>query len=187
MSRLTNDLRDAIARAAVAHAFDPKKEALATQEDALAREAYAVIIPQSETALVAAVPENWFRLDECLRFNAGGYNVTLSLIGQGLPVPYRPRGGEDEGYHCHRLGSIPPGDLCDRVRAHVEEKETYKSERSVAHRAVTNLLHGVTTMKRLKEVWPQGEQFFDPYRNAPVASLPAVRVDEVNAMLGIAA
>ena len=187
MTRLTKDLRQTIANNAVAHAFEPKLEALKAAEDALAREAYAFVIPAEEVAAAADMPDNWFRLDACLRFNVGGYTIRLQMSGDGLPVPYRAKNEEYGGYHCGNLGTIPPGDLCDRIRAHADATEAYKAERKTAYRATLGLLEGVSTLKRLHEVWPAGEQFYKRYEDSPAASLPAVRVDEVNTMLGIAA
>lgn len=187
MTRLTKDLRQSIANAAVAHSFDPKADAHKVAEDALAREAYAHVIPASEVAAAEAMPSNWYRRDACLRFNAGGYTVRLNLIGDGLPVPYQAKGEAYGGYHCAVLGSIPPGDLCDRIQAHAQDGEQLKAERRKAYQAVFAMLEGVSTLKRLAEVWPDGEQFYKRYAETPAASLPAVRVDEINAMLGIAA
>lgn len=187
MTRLTNDVRDAITLRAVTESFAARDEAIKQAEDQLAREAYALLFSEAETKAVAKVPENWFRRDQCLRFNAGGYSVRLSLIGEGLPVPYRAAGSDDGGYYCHTLGSIPAGDLCDRIQAHATAVEALKRERGTAHRSVRTMLSGVTTIKQLRAAWPEGEPFFKPYEDAPAAALPAVRVDEVNALLGLAA
>lgn len=187
MTRLTKDLRLSIANAAVDHSFNPKAEALKVAEDALAREAYAFVISDAEVKAAEAMPSNWYRRDPCLRFNVGGYTLRLQLIGDGVPVPYRAKGEEYGGYHCGNLGSIPAGDLCDRIREHAQAVEALKAERRTAFRAVFSMLEGVTTLKRLAEVWPDGEQFYKHYSSTPAASLPAVRVDEINAMLGIAA
>lgn len=187
MTRMTKDLRQTIANAAVAHSFDPRHEAMKVAEDVLAREAYAFVIPAAEVQAIEAMPSNWYRRDPCLRFNVGGYTLRLQLIGDGVPVPYKAKGEEFGGYHCGTLGSIPAGDLCDRIREHAQAAEALKAERRKALYAVFNMLEGVTTIKRLAEVWPDGEQFYKRYAETPAASLPAVRVDEINAMLGIAA
>lgn len=187
MTRLTKDLRTTIASAAVAHSFDPRAETLKVAEDALAREAYAFVIPAAEVKAAEAMPSNWYRRDPCLRFNVGGYTLRLQMIGDGVPVPYQAKGEAHGGYHCGSLGSIPAGDLCDRIREHAQNVEALKGERRTAFRAVFNMLDGVTTLKRLAEVWPDGEQFYKQYGATPAAGLPAVRVDEINAMLGIAA
>lgn len=187
MTRLTNSTRESIAMTAIAHAFDPRAEGLAKAEDALAREAYGFLIPDAETKTVATLPDNWFRRDSCLRFNAGGYRVTLRTTGDALPVPYAPRGSSDRGYGCNEIGVIPHGDLADRIQDHVRAKETLKEERQKTYRQVLTMLGAVTTINRLKEVWPEGEPFFARYAESGPASLPAVRVNEINAALGLEA
>lgn len=186
MAKLTRYFREAIARRAVSHAFDPRQADLAVAEDMLAREAYNLIFPAKEQALVATVPTNWFRLDACLQFNVGGQRITLNVAGDGLPVPYRMKGNDSGTYNCHVVGVIEHGELCDRIQAHAQLVETVKSERRAALRATENMLNAVTTTGKLKEAWPQGEQFYADYEDAPAPSLPAVRVDEINAILGLA-
>ncbi|MGN6534093.1 MAG: Nmad5 family putative nucleotide modification protein, partial [Mesorhizobium sp.] len=38
-----------------------------------------------------------------------------------------------------------------------------------------------------KEVWPEGEPFYADYQDKPAPALPAVRVQEINQMLGLQA
>lgn len=188
MTRLTNSARESIALVAVAHSFDPKAEALAVTENDLAREAYASLIPDAERAIVEALPQGWVRRDECLRFNAAGYSVRLRTTGEALPVPYRPRGSDHGGYGCNEIGTIPHGDLADRIQAHAQAVEDMRVARRRAYNATLKMLSTVSTVKRLREAWPEGALFYSAYENDNTAvALPAVRVDEVNAMLGIAA
>lgn len=185
MAKLTKYSREAIARRAVAHSFDPRQAELKIAEDRLAREAYATLFSDAELAIVATLPEGWVRLDACLQFNVGGQRITLDVSGDGLPVPYRPRGSENGGYYCHQLGVIEHGDLCDRIQKHAQTVDTVKSERRAALRATEQMLGAVTTTGKLKEIWPQGAQFYAEYEDKPPVHLPAVRVDEVNAALGL--
>jgi len=185
MAKLTKYSREAIARRAVAHAFDGRKAELDAAEDALAREAYNTVIPEAEQKLALKLPSNWLRLDACLQFNVGGQRITLRVSGDGLPVPYRMKGSEYGTYGCHQLGVIEHGDLCDRIQKHAQAVETLKEERYTALRATEEMLNAVTTTGKLKEVWPQGEQFYADYEDRPAPSLPTVRVDDVNALLGL--
>ncbi|MDW9880507.1 hypothetical protein GOA90_25310 [Sinorhizobium meliloti] len=185
MPKLTNYMRESIAGRAVSHAFDPKKEALAKAEDALAREAYAFTFPKAETDLIATVPENWFRRDPCLLFNVGGQSIVLNVAGAGLPVPYRSKHSDNGSYRCNTVGVIPHGDLCDRIQKHAQAVEKYKEQRREAKRQVEAMLGSVTTTGKLKEVWPEGEQFYSKYDDVKPPSLPAVRAAEVNAILGL--
>jgi len=179
MTRLTNDMRAAIATAALAHKFNPIKEKLADTEDALAREAYAAIIPASEIKALKNVPERWFKHKNSVRVSAGGYDAQLELKGEArLPMP-------TTGFY-DRLGSLPHGDLCDRVRAHVEAMRAYRDGRNNACIATTALLGSVTTLKALRAAWPDGETFYKKFEGAvPASTLPAVQVAKVNEMLGL--
>ena len=78
--RLTNDLREAIASQAVAHAFDPRKAALTKAEGALAEEAYNHVFPESERKLITKIPSNWVRFDSCLRFNVAGLTNLCAYV-----------------------------------------------------------------------------------------------------------
>ena len=186
--RLTNDLREAIASEAVAHAFDPRKAALTKAEGALAEEAYNHVFPESERKLITKIPSNWVRFDSCLRFNVAGLTIDLNAAGDGFPVPYQINGQHGQrGYSCYRLGSIEVGDLATRIQAHAKAVDDMKSERRVALKQLQAMLAKITTLKRLREIWPEGAQFYAKWEAAPAQTLPTIRVDEINAMLGLAA
>lgn len=182
--RLTNDLREIIANRAVKHAFDPKFKVLKDEEDKLAREAYRAIFPAAELAAIAKIPSNWVRHDNCLRFNVGGLRIALCVEGEGLAVPYRI--GQYAGYGCHEIGSIQPGDLCDRIQKHAGAVEAEKAAMRSANSQLKAMLAKISTLKKLREIWPEGQQFYAQYEEAKV-SLPAIRVDEINAALGLSA
>lgn len=186
MGRLTNISREEITRRAVEHAFTEREAAQKLAEDGLAREAFDAVVPVAEQRLAKKLPPYWPRRDPCLRFNAGGYDVQLCVTGEGLPVPYAPNGSRGS-YNCSRLGSIPPGDLCDRIQAHVNAVEALKTEKQLANRAVRTMLEAVSTTNKLTEVWPEGTAFYQDFADAPAPSLPMVRISEVNVMLGLAA
>lgn len=185
MSNLTKYTRECIARAATAFAYDPKFKELNEEEDALAREAHAAIFPKAELATLKGVPANWIKLDACLRFNVGGQRLYLRTLDDGLPVPYRI--GDHAGYSCHELGTIPHGDLCDRIQAHAQAVEATKTANRETYRKVLALVDSARTVKKLRTIWPEGEQFYAKYDAVQPTKLPAIRIDELNAELGIAA
>lgn len=180
MSKLTNWKREGIRDRAIKSAFDPRFAALTKAEDALAREAYNSLFAETERAVIAKVPARWIKRDACLRFNVGGFDITLRVEGDGLPVPH------GDGY-CNRLGTIPHGPLCDSIRAHANALKELNSEREKARYAVTALLNSASTINRLREIWPEGEKFFPPAESTARASLPTLRVAAVNTMLGLKA
>ena len=182
---LNNDIRDAIAKKAVDHKFGPIFEALATAEDALAREAHASIYTADELSKVAKLPVYWVRRDACLLFNVGGQRLRFDAK-EGLPVPYANKSGSGHGYDCREIGSIPFGDLCDRLQAHALAVEKAKEEKRAAHKAVRTMLDSVRTSKKLAELWPEGAPFYEGmFSPDQLRNLPAIRVDDVNAVLGL--
>ena len=183
--RLTNDLRDIICRKAVSHAFDPKKEALTQVEHGLAKEAYEAVFSDADRKAVAKVGKDWVRFDSCLKFNVGGLTITLNAAGEGFPVPYRINGYR--GYSCNILGTVEFGELADRIQKHANDLEAYEAERTKAAKQLSAMLSKINTIKKLREVWPEGAQFYSKYEVESVAALPAIRVDEINSMLGLAA
>ncbi len=184
MSKLTNSTREAIARSAIAFAFDPKEKALAEAEDVLAREAHALLFPKKVVETAKSLPAGWITHLSGLNFNVGGQKIELRS-SEALPVPAYDKSGNTAGYYGHRVGSIPFGDLCDRIQGHAQAKEKLKEERTLALRQIEAMLAKVTTVKKLAEAWPDGEPFYSKYIDKPAPQVPALRVDEINAMLGL--
>lgn len=186
--RLTNDAREVIVRRAVEAAFNPRFEALKDREDALARRCYDIVIPATEQKSAAKLPANWLRRDACLNFNVGGMHVKLTLKGEGLVVPYETRDGQSRGYSCHsRLGTVADPDLVQDVTAYLSDREELRSGRRQATEATRALLNGVTTIKLLCEVWPEGRPYYESFMvEKPAAHLPAPQIASLNAMLGLA-
>lgn len=186
--KLTNWHRDAIVREAVEKSFAQRFADRAQAEDVLAREAYGFVIPPHEQRLAAKLPENWLRRDACLRFNVEGQRIELDVLGGGLLVPYLPKGkegGSPYGYNCNTLGAIPAGDLCDRIQAHALAGEKLKADRKAANSAVKAMVYSVTTIGKLREIWPEGEPFYGSIQSNAPTTLPAIQAAKVNSMLGL--
>jgi hypothetical protein len=55
-----------------------------------------------------------------------------------------------------------------------------------AYKATKTLLSSATTIKSLRATWPDGEAFYKAFEARElVSTVPAVRVDEVNKLLGL--
>lgn len=184
MSKLTNSTREAIARAAIAFAFDPKEKALAKAEDALAREAHALLFPKKIIDAAKSLPAGWTRKISSLNYNVGGQKIELKA-SESLHVPALDKSNNDAGRSYYIVGAIQPGDLCDRIQGHAQTKEKLRDEKKIAQRQIEAMLAKVTTVKKLAEAWPEGEPFYSKYLDQPAPQVPALRVDEINAMLGL--
>lgn len=177
MSRLTNAIRDTIRSRAIAAGFKARREAHAVAENSLGVEAYESIFSVAERTAALAMPKGWLRYDSCLRFNAGGWSVTL-IVKQGVPVP-------SERFNCNQLGALI-GDLAERVQAHAQEDRKLNEDGHRAEREMDGFLAQFNSIKQLREAWPEGAEFYADFETERKASgVPAVRVAEINKLLGI--
>jgi len=186
-TRMTNDHRRIIGQAAISAAFNPQAEAMAEVEDGLARQAYAAIYSVEERSQADAMPSYWLRQDECLRYNVGGFRITLRTMRDHLRVPYGEKGSRSGSYGCHTShGTIEAGELCDKIVAHANAKEALKAKRGQTERKLFAMLGSMTSLKKLSEVWPEGLPFYQKFMTKnPAVMLPAIRTDEINAALGL--
>lgn len=176
MSKLTNDLREKICKNAVNATYKPKADKLKEQEAKLAVEAYNHIFPKKIRDIIATVPENWIRSCDCLRFNAGGWQVQL-CAGKKMPTP--------ASNHCDLLGSLT-GEIAEKIQAFSQEKKKLDEEWRSALSKMAGFLQQFTTFKKLEEAWPEGKKFYHEYNADRVsANVPAVITKEINDMLGL--
>lgn len=176
MSRLTQHIREQIVNTATSAAFDSKLEAMKKREAKLGIECYNTIFPKKVRDVISQVPEGWLRSCDCLRFNAGGWQVQL-CVGKQMPTP---------AYNgCGMLGSID-GELAEKVQAYSQDEKQLKEERRSAQIKLLGFLEGFNTFKQLRDAWPEGEKFFKQFDAERVApNVPAVVTKEINAMLGL--
>lgn len=159
-----------------AHAKDREQEAL--REHELAAECWAHVFPQGVREAALAMPKGWLRLEGCLRFNAGGWTVLLNH-NKSLPVPYLSEYGI--------LGSLT-GELADRVRAFVVERDNKKAERKKAFRDLTAAILAARTYKQLAVAWPEGLPYFEdhlPKKKGQPSTALAIPFAKINEALGL--
>lgn len=179
--RLTNYDRDNVAGAAIAASFKDREATIASEGDRLGRLCYETVFTAAERKAAKAMPKGWLRLDACLHFNVGGMSIRFDLLDDGVPVPATNR-----GYCSSRLGSISDPDVVGAVTKHASDVETLKKDREKARSSLKGLLYSVTTLKALRDIWPEGELFFVGLTSkAGAPGLPAPQITELNAMLGL--
>jgi Nucleotide modification associated domain 5 len=178
--KLTNWQRDKIIAAAIASKFQKQEKDFIKREDALARKAYNHLFDEGLRRKIKSMPDKWFQKCGSMRFNVGGQQHYLQLSeNKMLPTPYES--------HCALLGVLD-GAIGDEVRAFANEKEQAKTDKRTAEAKLKSLLYSISTLKRLKELWPEGAEFYKGMdEDAVKGGLPALRFDDVNQLLGIKA
>lgn len=183
MTRLTNEIRNEICEKAIEESFAKKKAALKKEEAKLGMKLYKSVFKPSELAKLDSLDEKWIVRDRCLRFNCQGYDLRFNIADKeedGVPVPVSKR-----DYGCRSLGNIT-GEIAMEAQAFANKKQDASKEEDRARRALMAVLHSVSTVKRLAEVWPEGAKFYNIYlAEVEKTGVPAIKMQELNAMLGL--
>lgn len=184
--RLTKiDREDIMARVLsdVLNKVGKEREAVKKEEQHIAELAYDLVFSKELRMAVAKVEKihkGFTRHDNCLRFSFRGMQAMLRLGDKhpGLPVPY------DRGY-CQNQGIITDETLIARWQAYEGEKKATEERFGQARAALWALLERAKTLAELEDSWPEGKAFYGHLKPKEKAQLPAVRVDEVNRLLGL--
>lgn len=171
--RLTQYMRDKIARRAVEAAFEAPMKALAQDEDALARDAWNEIVPPAERDALATTPTRFLSRERGLALKHEGMCFLLTFAGEPPPAPQ-----DKKRYEVSRA-------IFERAQALDARRRQVKEAHDRARAAVEALVGSATTLRKLCEVWPEGEPFYADIE-PPTPQLPAVDARSVNAMLGLA-
>jgi hypothetical protein len=176
MTRLTKEMRESIAIRASNTSFLAEYEAIKKEEHKIGMALYEEAFDKKVRGQAARMPKHWMRQDGCLRFNCGGYDLTFT-VKEAVPVP--------SSTHCARLANIT-GELAVTAQKHAEKIQDLKKRNKDAQRALLAMLHGIGSIKQLKNAWPEGAEFYSMYDiESPKAGVPAVQIAEINSMLGL--
>lgn len=175
--RLSSFTRGAIIAAAIDATFAKETERLQRAEGKLARRAYDALIPKAEQRLVDQIPKHWLSFNTQISLNVAGRRISLKFVGDAMPIPNK---------WSFEFGVIDARNtLATAIDDHLGAKSDLKKRQEEAKGALNAMLSRVTTAKQLLEIWPEGRRFYQSLLEAAPRQLPALRVDEVNAMLGL--
>lgn len=179
--RLNTGYRAEIVRAAIAAAFDRDEKKMEKREHMLARKCWDHVVPPKVRKMLAGLPDGWLVTKEDIEFSIAGLSIALKAE-RALPIPYTVK--------CHysqRIGVIPAGPLADEVQQLMADKEDFKKRRKTAIATLEALVAQAYSTETLVAQWPSGEKYVrDLEKKIPVKpTLPAVRIEELNVMLGL--
>lgn len=172
--RLTNDLRNRIAKAVLEHRFGPEEKELEQDRERLGKLVYDLLYDGATQNAMDGLPEGWLptQSDDNVYFAGQWAHVEF---GEPLRFTYK-----DSRNFPKFAADSPATKLFEDIEA---RKHKLREARSETAAKVNGLLCEATTMKKLLEIWPEVEPFIPP-STTPVY-LPAVPRDEVNALLGL--
>lgn len=197
MTRLTNDIRDAILRSLIKHRFQPEIDAIEDRAQVLAGEVYEHAYDADTRAKMQDLPEGWLFKDDDFEAHFGGQRVRLGFNG------YMYRGADMAGLdnarpkvlrrilEQHRQRSLvslaADHPLSKKFEAINQDRERLKEAIGMSRRKTRAALDAVSTVEKLISAWPEvkpfAERFVETKDSRP--KLPAIPVENLNAALGL--
>ena len=199
--KLTNAIKQQIVENALKKAGIPaREEALRARRAAWAEkvridacggaeaEAKLVEIRDQVAELVSKVPSQLKSHADVVR---SGLSIYLNVTGFSLRVWWcgalsSNSAGERRERVCpsdHTLTADSP--LTAEFHEMHNEQEAIAADRNTLIANVRGALSNITTDKRLLEAWPEAAELLPKQLVTATRNLPAVRVDELNAMIGL--
>ncbi len=173
MTRLTKDIRTIICNRALSHAFDKRTDELRKIELGIGDRIYDCCVDDQTQKQLTKVPREFLNcaLQGYVRIAAQDHRVTF---GTTRPVRCNAFLGVIEATH-------PLSEEWVSLRSGLK---TLEDEKRATKNRIMAVLDSVTTVKRLREVWPECEPFLKGIDAVP-NTLPAVQVGDLNKMLGL--
>lgn len=172
--KLTKALRDHIVERVDTVTFADRRAAIKQVEADLNARAYDFFVGDKNKELIQALPKDYFTISSNIRVKTLD-GETIGLTGEARPVP-----AVLTYWHTVDLdGSV--SDLSDDIIVFRRQYEQLSKDAVDVRHHIRCLVNSVSTLAKLKDVWPEVNEYL-PETEEPM-SLPAVRSDEINALL----
>lgn len=184
--RLTKEFRDELIGKALKHAFTAREKAHEAATTALADALYDYTHGAAEK-IVRKLPQGWVSHRTEIRIEAAGFswrprdaglkNYSLTM-SKSRPFPQYDSSEI-------KVGGAHP--LNDQAQAVAQEHAAIRDDKEALRVKLHALVYSVTTLARLREAWPECEQFLPSTapKTVSTAVVPVELVPQVNAALGI--
>jgi hypothetical protein len=189
MSRLTNDIRNQMARKLVNHRYTDEAKAILYNDRKLADEAYNLCYPKALLEHMEAVREAYpstFCMQDYLRVNAGGYEVHIGgrFSSKWVQVDQTERALRlvVRDYQRH---NITDEKLAERIKEHAIKKTSFERVCETAYHEAMSVLNIMTSGKKLAEAWPEAIPVIGDLIPEGSRTLPVVQVSAINAKFGL--
>ena len=180
-TRLTNSDRDRIWRAIKAHAFEKRKAKIEAKKQELSLIFYEDVYSKEDRKHMYALPENAMSSSTYFYVNIAGMKATLHLESSKRIFK--------DHHHSWCTAKAYPSDhpLAIKWLELENEEKAFNKEVSDRECEVRAILNSVTTVKKLKTIWPECAPFCPAETDGgrPGARLPAVIPTTLNKNLGL--
>ena len=186
MSRLTNEVRNQMARKLVAYRYADEAKAILYNDQKLADEVYNHCYPKAllthMEAIRAAFPGALYKSGG-LRVNAGGFDVTLGgwFNSRWVRIEQPKVLKEYLIVRDYQRHNITDEKLVERVKDHAVRKQGFEGVCENAYHEAMSVLNTMTTGKKLAEAWPEAMEVIGDLIPEGSRTLPVVQVSAINA------
>lgn len=180
--KLTKQLRRAIIANCVQHTFTERNDTLEQMRQELADILYERAFGTA-ARLAATLPKYWFLWRQDISIQCKGFThwsnkpaeprASLAMSRE-RPMPE----------HITEQFTIKPGDaLAQRAEDIVKTHQSIYADRRKLELHLQTLLESVTTLEKLRTLWPEGESFFPPAPAKKDLPVPADLTKVVNKLM----
>ncbi len=177
--KLTKEIKANIVENAVRGTLGDRLKQLETERNALAEIIYNAVYPADIQAAMAKLPDTFFVENANMRFMLDGkheHDVTLNSSRKvGAVHSYR--------YNSPLLEVSTTNAMGQRFLAYTTARKQYYDDRIKLRDAMEALLAGISSIKKLLEVWPEGRAYYAAYLDGPLPNAPTVTATAVIAMM----
>ena len=175
--KLTKEMKHKIREKAIQMTFAERSEALAKESNRLAELVYTALYPPEIVAAMNRLPEEFFSQTRSFAVKISKQYVHVNLTSSR-------RIGAHHQYRSYIEYAPENGEILTSAQRLVQERTRLEADTEILRAELRTLITPITTMKRLRELWPEGEEFYKSFDAAPPKdNLPAVDVPTLNSLM----
>lgn len=186
MSRLTNGIREQMARKLVAHRYKDEAKAILHKNRDLFERAYkhcytADVLKHMEA--VRKVFPDAFTTNTIMQVNAGGYNVSIGgqFSSRWVSIEQEKNPPAKLFIRDYWRHNITDEELIREIKENADKKRAFDDVCGTAYHEALSVLNTMTTGKKLAEAWPEAMPVIGDLIPEDQRTLPVVQVAAVNA------
>lgn len=191
MSRLTNGVREAMARALVKHKMADQAKVLETESAALFKAVWEHEYPEAVRKAIAAIEKlrpNGLTKKASINANVRGMRIGVGTDGFGIehlrfnpkvePLPFL----DDIDWKGVPFTDCP---LAERIEKFAKDRTAFVTELSQSYKKAIGTLGQFTTGKKLAAEWPEAMPIIGHMIPEENRTLPAVQLGDFNKDFGL--
>jgi hypothetical protein len=190
MSRLTNNIREQMARKLVQHRYADETKTLVQLNRTLADRAYAHLYTKPVLEAMGTINKAFtevFEKRESIPINAGGYRVSVGGPLRSRWVQFEQ--GEIKRYTLvssyASSHNITDEKLMEEIKDFSDRYRRFDGTCETAFNEAMAVLNTITTTKKLAEAWPEAVPVIGDLAPEGERTLPVVQVADINEKFGL--